>query len=1167
MNTNLRKILIRMSKLCIYGIVVLLSIFTLAFSMDSNAQNKSVEDIDVEIPFVNEVSLDHLFSYLEETLSFKFSHLEQELDPSSYTVLLDYNQYLFGDLLREVSAKTELSFKRVNDNIFVRLKEFGSDALTESINLEAFIEGTVTDDTGEPLPGATIRVEGTDIGTITDIEGNFKLTVPDGLFTIVVSFIGFENKTVDISKIANDKLIIELSADIETLEDVVVIGYGTQSKAKVTGSIGEVDIDELNKIQATNFDQALVGKVPGVTVTQTTGQPGSDLNILIRGTGTLNSDNQPLYVVDGIPISSSGQVSEFVNMEDIASIQILKDAASAAIYGSRGSNGVVLITTKTGEYGEKMNINFSHSSSLQRISKRIDMMNAYQYAELSKDGHDAAYLQEVPTGNADDPNSVRPIGYHKIPEELIPYLNGEAGLTDTDWQDQIFRDALMQRYSLSISGGTNGLTYYVAANHTNQEGIIINSDYKRTGIRSNIEINRNKLIVGVNLSTSITSENRVNANGPYFDDGIVASALKMSPTWAVYNADGSYNFEGNGAWRIGTDYQHNEILNPVAIANQIGNTLDNRNILSNMYLEYEIIEGLSFRSSFGYNYNSYSNEYFRPSDLPFRGRNFYLNNSDPSARFSDTDISKWIAQNTLTYDVTFKKHHITALAGITAEKSTTSTKRIANQLAAGINTGINPFLLINTPSQLLSSNNEFSQWSLYSLFSRVQYDYDDKYLLSVAMRGDASSRFGANNRWGYFPSASVGWRVSQEEFLNNVDWVSELKLKASLGLTGNNGIGNYEQFSQIEPDYYVLGNPAALQNGTKPQGVANPDLRWETTRMLNIGINGDFFDGKIGFTTEYYDSEISDILLNVPVPQTTGFGSARQNIGRVSNRGFETSIYTNQSIGELNISANANYAVNQNEVLALGPENADIITTNGTGHAYFITRVGEPVGSYFLLVQDGIFESEDELESYPHTSSTQPGDFKFVDVDGDGVIERDDDRAIVGNYVPDFTYAFGTSLAYKGFELSVTFQGVHGNEILNLSRRYIANGEGNFNNTTELLNRYRSEEDPGNGNVNRANRKSQGDNGRTSTWHVEDGSYLRLQNAYLGYNLPGSLLNKMNINTAKVYLSVTNLVTWTNYSGYNPEVSQNSQGSLARGLDYGNYPLPKTFTIGINLSF
>jgi hypothetical protein len=332
-------------------------------------------------------------------------------------------------------------------------------------------------------------------------------------------------------------------------------------------------------------------------------------------------------------------------------------------------------------------------------------------------------------------------------------------------------------------------------------------------------------------------------------------------------------------------------------------------------------------------------------------------------------------------------------------------------------------------------------------------------------------------------------------------------------------------------------------------------------------MNGDFFDRKIGFTVEYYESEISDILLNVPVPQTTGFGSARQNIGRVANSGFEASVYTNQQVGKLKISANANYAVNSNEVLALGPEDADIIVTNGTGHAYFITRVGEQVGSYFLLVQDGIFESEEELDSYPHTSSTRPGDFKFVDIDGDGVIERDEDRAIVGNYVPDFTYAFGSSLAYQGFEVSATFQGVYGNEILNLSRRYIANGEGNFNNTTELLNRYQSEGNVGDGNTNRANRKSQGDNGRTSTWHIEDGSYLRLQNLYLGYNLPKKLLSKVNINSAKVYLSGTNLVTWTNYSGYNPEVSQDSQGSLARGLDYGNYPLPKTYTVGINLSF
>ncbi len=1146
-------------------------LMNLLLASDTNGQKAvSVKKVDISILQENP-NVKELFESVEKLTDYAIHYDEGELGGKlNKSVFLASKDMKVSDLLIEISKQVGVKFRQIDGDISVANLEKNGVSNEQALFIRVVEEdtevfGRVTDENGQGLLGVNVFIKNTTIGTISDIEGNFKIQAPVGSF-LTISYIGYLTQEIMVSDQA--VINVRLVEDAAQLAEVVVIGYGTQSEKKFTGSVGVANVDELNKIPSSNFDQALVGKIPGVLVTQTSGQPGSELNILIRGTGTLNSENAPLYVVDGIPISGAGQITEFVNMEDIESLSVLKDASSAAIYGSRGSNGVVLITTKRGKLGEKMQISFSHSTSIQQVSKKIDMMDAYQYAQISKDGHDAAYLQEVPTGSADDPNSVRPASYHQIPEELFPYINGEEGLTNTDWQDEIFRDALMQRYAISINGGTDKVSYFVSANHSKQEGIVINSDYQKTSLRANVDVTSGKLKVGVNLSPSFTTENRVNASGPYFEDGIVASALKISPTWSVYKKDGTYNHEPNGAWRIGTDYQHNEILNPVAVANEIQDEVDHYNILGNVFIEYDVLKNLKYRSSVALNYNHYSNEYFRPSSLPTRGRSFYLDPSNPSARISNTYISKWLTENTLTFNEQYSDvHNLTVLAGITAEKSTTTKNRVTNQIDANITTGVNPFLLINTPGLLLESTSEFSQWSLYSWFSRVQYDFDHKYLLSAAMRGDASSRFGPNNRWGYFPSVSVGWRIAEEVFMDNVSWVNELKLSSSYGLTGNNGIGDYEQYSRIEADNYVTGNPGIIQNGAKPKGIANPDLKWETTTMFNAAVNVGLFSDKIEATVEYYDSRTTDILLNVPVPHTTGFGSARQNIGEVSNKGLEASLTVNQKFGDIRWRGNANFAANKNEVISLGPENSDIIVTNGTGHSYFITRVGESIGSYFLLVQDGVFETTAQLDQYPHAGSTVAGDFRFVDIDGDGVIDRDNDRTIVGNSIPDFTYAFSSSLEYKGLELNFVFQGVQGNEILNLQRRYIANGEGNFNNTVELLNRWQSEENPGDGNTNRANRKSRGDNGRTSTWHVEDGSYLRLQNVYLGYNLPASLLSKIKVTSAKIYVSGTNLKTWTNYSGFNPEVSRNAQGALARGLDYGTYPLAKTYTIGINFTF
>ncbi|MFH4969532.1 TonB-dependent receptor [Gaetbulibacter sp. M240] len=1050
----------------------------------------------------------------------------------------------------------------VSDDKTILLKEKAN--ILAGNNQGIPVSGLVVDETGMPLPGANILEKGTSNGAQADFDGKFSLQVSSKTAILVISYLGF--KTLEVLIDTQTELRIVMVEDTATLETVVVIGYGSQQQIKVSGSIVKAPIGELQDFPVSNFDQALAGKLAGVQVLQTSGEPGRELSVKVRGTGTITAGAEPLYVVDGVPVESAGQATEVVNMEDIASIQVLKDAAAASIYGSRGGNGVVIITTKKGKQG-KMRVNFDHSTGFQEVSKKIDLMDAYEYAQLSKEGHDAAYIQEVPTGSPDDPNSIRPLGYHQVPEELFPYLNGEAGLTNTDWQDEIYRGATLQRYNVSVSGASDKINYFVSANHTDQEGIIINSDYSKTGLRANLGITSGKFKIGVNMSPSYTFENRVSANNPYFDDGIVQTALSYSPTWPVYNPDGTFNYQGNGYWRIGTDYQHNEMINPVALALLPINEIEHLNLLSNLFVEYELLEGLKLKSSFALSFNEYQNEYYRPSSLESRGSNNYGRLSNSTGRLSNTSIYKWTVENTINYEKSFGNHNFEFLGGITAEKSRTKQQGIS-AITDPIVRVENAIQVVNAASpESVSSSGSLGEWSLYSLLSRVQYDFSGKYLLSASMRADASSRFGANNKWGYFPSVSAGWRTSQEDFFK-IKWINELKLRGSYGATGNFQIGNYQQASLLGNVEYVTGIPGQLQTGIRPSQVPNPDLSWEQTYMFNTGLDVELFDRQLKFTLEYYNGNTKDLLLEIPVPQTTGYGTALQNIGKVNNSGFETAIQISPDLGNLKWDSSFNISFNRNEVKALGPEGTPIITTAGTDHAFFKTEIGQPIGNYFLLVQDGIFATQEELDQYPHFESTGVGDFRFVDVNGDGFLDVNDDRAIAGNYAPDFTYGFSNSFKYKGLDLNIAFQGSYGGEVLNLSRRYNANSEGNFNNTREILDRWRSENNPGDGYTNRANRKAQGNNGRTSTWHVEDGSYLRLQNVSIGYTLPKSILDKLNISKVRLYVSGNNLYTWSYYTGYNPEVNlAGGSGQLTPGLDYGVYPLARTYSLGINVSF
>lgn len=661
---------------------------------------------------------------------------------------------------------------------------------------------------------------------------------------------------------------------------------------------------------------------------------------------------------------------------------------------------------------------------------------------------------------------------------------------------------------------------------------------------------------------------------------MVASALHSSPIFPVYNDDGSFCFAQN-SWSADTETimddgsikrgnSQTQVWNPVALAMLQKDEKKASRIFGNIYGEVAFLPSLKYRANFGVDLYNDSEDTFRPSTIPLSNTKGNPE-SIPEATSQTSRIYNWVFEQTLSYNKNFGGHSVSVLGGWTMQyQRDESNYAFANGFI------INSIPTLNAGT-VTRGNSNASEWSLLSALARIQYNYLGKYMITGALRADGASRFGKNNRWGYFPSVSLGWRISEEKFMNSLEFIDDLKLRASYGLTGNFNIPNYGTQGELAYYSYVLGgsSPDAIK-GAAPKSMPNPDLKWEKTAQVNVGFDATLFKNRLTLGLDLYNSNTYDLLLNVPVPMTTGYTTRLENIGKVNNKGIEFNISTNHQMGDVTWSAYFNISKNINEVKALGPGNADIISSGSVGNAYFITRVGEPIGSYYLPVVEGVYKNQAEVDASLHyvdspsnygLADTKPGDFKFKDVNGDGILDiSDTDRAIVGNYMPDFAYGFGANIAWKGIDLGVIFQGVYGNEILNLSRRYFYNHEGNMNNYKGALDRWKSEDNPGSGMNVRANRVSKGQNGTTSTWHVEDGSYLRIKNISLGYTFPMSLVNKVCLQAARIYCSIQNPFTFTRYEGYNPEVS-NRNSVTTNGEDYGVYPLARTISLGVNLTF
>lgn len=1031
------------------------------------------------------------------------------------------------------------------------------------------ITGQVTDLTnGEALPGVNILVKGSTVGTVTDVEGNYRLSVPEEAETLVFSSVGYLSEEITIDN--QTTIDLALSPDIQSLSEIVVVGYGTQDKKELTGAIASVNSEAIKDLPVTGLDQALAAQVPGVQVNQSNAAPGGAVNIRVRGTVSINSGSEPLYVIDGYPISvSANQVSNplsSINPNDIESIDILKDASASAIYGSRASNGVIIITTKKGKSG-KPQFSLDAYTGFQRVEKRIDVLNAREFATLYGESRNNSYLDFFGDQGAqitDDNETRQALGatssdlYHIDPQLADPSQFGEG----TDWQDEIFRTAPINNVQLSARGGTDALTYYLSGGYFNQQGVVIESGFERYSFNTSLEANvTNKVRLGFNLNSAYSVNQLVNGEGSWHEGGVVTSALMMPPTMDVRDEDGNFQDLRD----VYPSWGFVDVVNPVQIAQENQRAINRFRAFGSLFAEYDIVEGLTFKALLGGDYATSEEDKFTPRTLNDRVR------GGNTAYQDNTTARNYLSEFTLNYDKSLGDHHLSALLGYTTQKERRRCTRIEatdfpNDYVQDITGGV--------ISNVISNPRE---WSLLSYLGRINYDYRGKYLLTATIRRDGSSRFGADNRWGNFPSVSVGWRISEEAFMDNVSFLDDLKVRASYGLTGNNSIGDYASIGLLAPSNYVVDGNVVL--GQIKGSLPNENLGWETTAQFNVGLEVGLVQGRLFFQGDYYDKYTRDLLFQVPVSVISGVREYTTNIGEVSNRGWEVSLTTRNVVGDFNWTTSLNVSANRNKVEKLGASDDPIFTGNIAGRSHTAT-IGYPIGSYYGLQWDGLYLTQEELDNQPENVSVggRPafiGDVRWKDIDGNGQID-DEDQSIIGDWQPDFIYGVTNTFSYKNLDLSVLIQGSEGNELYNVQKRNLGIMVLYGNEYAESLNRYQSPANPGNGALPKEKRAVASNSTTSSSdYYVDDASFMRIRNITLGYRLPPGITDNIGFSSLRAYISVQNAFLFTDYLNYNPEVSatntttayQTNIDPLTPGIDYGSYPTARTFTLGINVTF
>ncbi|WP_370788545.1 SusC/RagA family TonB-linked outer membrane protein [Bacteroides nordii] len=985
------------------------------------------------------------------------------------------------------------------------------------------VKGIVKGPDGLPVIAANISQKGTNNATITDLYGNFTLNITGQHPVLVISYIGYVTTEVNVSGRAFIEVVLQ--EDVEALDEVVVVGYGTMRKKDVTGAVSSVRTEDITKNATSNVMQAIAGKMSGVQVVQNSGTPGGDVSILIRGVGTIN-DASPLYVIDGVPVSGG---MWYLNPNDVESIDVLKDASATAIYGSRGANGVVMVTTKQAQEGHT-EINFDYSYGIQHTAKTYDMLNASQYAALHN---------EMRT-NAGPEYSLNPA-----------FSDPESLGTGTDWMDAIFRTAPMQKVNLSMLGGNQKISHATSLGYYTQDGIMKNSSYNRLSLQSNIS---SKIVsnVTVRANVNLSAENR--RTQPV--STVIQNAMRILPSIPIQDENGEYaGPTGNAEW-------NGNALNPVAIINEQNYRMKGFRMLSNISLEWEIIKGLKFKTTggaeLGYDYNnSYIPKY-----------KWGMNESKNTMQTVSSAYEQlYLWDNTLNYDKSFGKHRINAMVGTSYQEY---KKESVSASGSGRASELTTELDNATKATDVGGNS--LRWALMSYMARLHYSYDDRYLVTATFRADGSSKFGKDNRFGYFPSFAAAWNIGNESFMQSVKPISQLKLRAGYGQTGNQNIGAYAFADKLSVNgVYNFGSQRGFEsnlvNLIYPYLLSNPSVKWEAVEQYNVGVDIGFLKNRIVANLDFYVKNTRDMLTKKPVPQTSGTSLEQAdwppvNIGKVLNRGFEFTINTKNFVGEFKWETNLNMSFNHNEVVSIGgPE-----ILNGVS----LIREGQPINSFYGYKLGGVYQTLDEVFTGPvmenraadkasHNpyKNTSPGDMWFVDVDGNGEI-NDLDRTVIGNPSPDCIFGFNNTFSYKNFDLSIFFQGALGNQVWNGVRASHESMNSTYNQLASTLERWTGEGTSS--SMPRAIYADPNNNSRASTRWLENGSYAKLKNLTFGYTLPENWTDRAKVKALRLYVSFDNLCTITNYSGLDPEVGLS-------GLDYGVYPSARTYMFGVSVKF
>jgi len=1086
-----------LSFLCSRSILALMAmVLLLPFPAKAgNGQNTSIS-LSLE-----NTALSTVLQNIESQSKYTFVYNARQIDVAQ-KITASYTNAELTEVLSELLDKKDIQYEFIDEKIVLTPKVRKQEPAPKIKPQNAKkISGTVTDaSNGSTLPGVSIVVKGTLTGTVTDVNGLYTIEVPDELSVLVYSYIGYQK----VERLANmDVINVALRPVATELDEMVVVGYGSSSRKLLTSAISTIKAGEITESPSSSIDQVLQGKSTGVQVVSNSGTPGGGISVRVRGISSINAGSNPLYVVDGIPIITgdfgqigfSGQTINAIsdlNPNDIESISVLKDASATTIYGSRASNGVILITTKKGA-AEKTRINFSAYYGIQQVGKKLNMLNAREYMDYKNEASIAAGGLPVFT-----------------PEDI------SSNTIDTDWLDEVLRTAPIANYELSAAGGSKATKFYVSGNYFTQEGTLIGTAYDRLSGRANLDFKVNDRIdmganIGISYSVNDRKEGDQSLNSP------LANAISTPAIYAVYNEDGTYNDDGPFA-------------NPVSIGNLHLNKSYAFRSISSIYADAKLWPGLSFQTKWSADYYNLREHTYDPPTTRQGGKYNGLGIE------SSANVLNVVSNNIFKYMTEINdKHRINALVGYSFEKYQRRSSYLRGQDFPNEN-----FQYIASAASITEGSSSALDRGLNSFFGEVKYDLSYNYLFTLSGRYDGSSKFGENNRYGFFPAASAAWRISEENFFN-INPVNDLKIRASYGLTGNDGIPDFA-FMNL----YSSGANYQLNPGIYPSQLPNPDLKWESTAQLDIGFDLTMFDSRLTFNFDYYNKQTKDLLLYRPVPPSSGFGSYISNIGEMKNNGIEMLLAAKILESDFKWDVSTNFSLNRNEVTKL--YNDQPIDQIGRGENS--VRVGEPIG---------IFYNYESLGVDPST-----GDMVFNDIDGDGEI-TENDRTIIGNPNPDFIGALTNNFSYRGFALSVVLQYTYGNDIFNGTRRYIESMKGQDNQLETIIDRWKQ---PGDiTQVPRATTADLNNNDRASSRFIEDGSYLRFKTIRLSYNFDSDVLEKMKINKIELYLVAQNLITITNYSGMDPEVNYAGNDDLRYGTDFFTYPTSRTITAGINVQF